>query len=239
MLVMKNSILLIEDNLKTVSLLEHELHQLGYHSEIANDGVEGLEKALTLGFDLIILDWMLPKMQGPEVCRAIREQDKHTPIMMLTVRANDADKVIGLELGADDYLQKPFSLAEFHARVRALLRRSSLTSAANTENSLPPLRYNGLMIDFDKRYVTLDGTEVSLSFTEFELLKYLAQRAGIPCSRALIGRDIFKHSQNGYDDNINTHMNRLRKKLETDPRNPQYIHTLRGMGYRFGKSQGE
>lgn len=226
--------LIIEDDKKIVNLIRIHLKDLGIKTEIALDGISGLDKALDQEFDLIILDIMLPGMDGIEVCKNFRNSDKYTPVLMLTAKSDELDKVLGLEIGADDYVTKPFSVREFIARVKAIMRRLEVDqkkSEDNENNKL--LELGSLQIDIDKHRVILDGKPVDLTAKEFDLLVLFAKHPGRIYNREILLDIIWGYQYNGYEHTVNSHINRLRNKIEKDPTNPQYIKTLWGVGYRF------
>lgn len=228
---MKN-ILLVEDDLQIIELLSIHLIDFGCDLQTCTDGAEGLEMALTNPFDLIILDINLPSTDGLEVCNSIRTHSISTPIMMLTARAEEIDKVLGLELGADDYLTKPFSIREFMARVKALLRRSMISAEIQGGNK-QLLKYGNLILDIGKRKVVIDDKSISLTPKEFDLLVLLASNPGKTYSRERLLRLVWGYDFEGYENTVNAHVNRLRGKIETNIAKPTYILTTWGVGYRF------
>lgn len=222
-------ILLVEDEPGLVLTLTDRLAREGYRVETAGDGEAGLARACGERFDLIVLDVMLPKMNGFDVCRAIRQRGLETPILMLTARSQVVDKVVGLKLGADDYLVKPFDMAELLARVEARLRRAA------PEQTPPPdaYRFGPVHVDFRRAEVTRDGAPVDLSAREFQLLKYFIEHRG-----ATLGRDELLNEVWGYHSmpstrTVDVHVAWLRQKIEPNPRRPQYILTAHGLGYKF------
>jgi len=227
-------ILLVEDEAGLVLTLTDRLEMQGYAVESAADGAAGLEKALSSSYDLIILDVMLPQMNGFEVCRKLREHGSMVPILMLTARGQLADKVHGLKTGADDYLTKPYKLRELVARVRALLRRA-YGELSTTEAD--QLFVADLVIDRTRAGVTRGGQAINLTPTEFRLLVFLAQHPGQVLSRGQIMEQVWGHSSDYYDDKtVNVHIRRLREKIELDPSEPRLILTVPGMGYRLAVS---
>lgn len=228
--------LVIEDDPNIVDLLEIHLKDLNMTLDRAYVGDEGLKKALRTNFDLIILDIMLPGMDGLEVCRQLRNAAIYTPILMLTARSEEIDKVLGLELGADDYLTKPFSVREFIARVKALLRRAErLQPVTLKEGKNAMLHFGDLVIDLDKRRVSISGKRVELSPKEFELLSLLASNPGKSYDRSKILNLVWGYDFDGYEHTVNSHINRLRSKIEPDMAKPTYILTSWGVGYRFNE----
>lgn len=228
-------VLIVEDDPNIVELLEIHLKDLECQITSVYDGASGLEKATSHQFDLIILDIMLPKMDGMEVCRQIRANRNHTPILMLTAKSEEIDKVLGLETGADDYLTKPFSVREFIARVKAIFRRTKMLQDSMAAESPKMLDFGALAIDLDKRKVTLNERRVELSPKEFELLSLLAGRPGKSYSRNQILNLVWGYDFDGYEHTVNSHINRLRGKIEPDIAQPTYILTTWGVGYRFNE----
>ena len=228
---MKN-ILLVEDDLQIIELLSIHLNDFDYNLQTSTDGAEGLKLALSKPFDLIILDINLPTTDGLAVCNAIRTNKISTPIIMLTARAEEIDKVLGLELGADDYLTKPFSIREFMARVKALLRRSKITAEIQGGNK-QILKYGALSIDIGKRKVLVEDKTISLTPKEFDLLVLLASNPGKTYSRERLLSLVWGYDFEGYENTVNAHVNRLRGKIETNIAKPTFILTTWGVGYRF------
>lgn len=226
-------VLLIEDDSTIVDLLNIHLRDLQCDIIAAYDGETGLEKALNQTFDLIILDLMLPKMQGLEVCQEIRRKDNHIPILMLTAKAEEIDKVLGLEMGADDYLTKPFSMREFIARVKVIFRRAEQTKTEPQKNIINQISFNDLLIDVEKHKVMINNRRVDLSPKEYKLLKLLALQPGKTYSRQQLLDLIWGDNFNGSEHTVNTLVNRIRSKIESNVNYPKYILTTWGMGYRF------
>ena len=229
-------VLIVEDDANIVDLLTIHLHDLGCKVISADDGIKGLDKIRSGRFELIILDIMLPGLNGMDLCRKIRQTDNHTPILMLTARTEEIDIVMGLEMGADDYLTKPFSVREFIARIKAIFRRNEeyhnkQDGAINTS----VISYNSLEIDLDKRKVTMDNTRIDLSPREFELIALLASNPGKSYSRKRLLNLVWGYDFEGYEHTVNSHINRLRGKIESDLSNPKYILTTWGVGYRFNE----
>lgn len=228
-------ILIVEDDSNIIELLTIHLRDLGCEVIAVRDGNHGLVTAKDTKFDLIILDLMLPGLNGMEVCRKIRQNDRHTPILMLTARSEEIDKVIGLETGADDYMTKPFSVREFIARVKVIFRRNEEQLNAATSHSSPVITYGQLKIDVDKRKVTLYNTRIELSPKEFDLITLLASNPGKSYSRKTLLNLVWGYDFEGYEHTVNSHINRLRSKIEEDLSNPKYILTTWGVGYRFNE----
>lgn len=227
-------VLVIEDDKRIAELLEIHLKDLGCAMDYAWDGESGLEMAETEPYDLIILDLSLPKLDGLEICRRVRSMDNYTPILMLTARVEEVDRVVGLELGADDYLPKPFSVRELLARVKAIFRRVDVLKAEQGKNSCS-IRHAGLSIDAEKRKVLLGGKKVELTAKEFDLLYLLAKNPGRAYTRQNLLDIVWGYQFDGYDHTVNSHINRLRSKVELDPSRPRYILTVWGVGYRFAE----
>lgn len=229
-------VLIIEDDRDIAAIVATNIADLGLISVNATDGRSGLRKALEDNFVLIILDLMLPQLDGISVCSQIREKDPYTPILMLTAKAEEIDRVLGLELGADDYMTKPFSVRELTARVRALLRRSQTTlSAARQEGIFPPVCIGALSVDLTKRKVTLNEAIIELTVKEFDLLELFISNPGRAYSRSDLLNLIWGYQFEGYEHTVNTHINRLRNKIEADPAHPKYLKTVWGVGYRFAE----
>jgi two-component system, OmpR family, alkaline phosphatase synthesis response regulator PhoP len=229
-----DKILFVEDDPNIIDVLEIHLKDLGYQVDRAGDGEMGLNKAQSNQYALVILDLMLPKLGGLEVCQKIRARNKTLPILMLTARNEEMDKVLGLEFGADDYITKPFSIREFIARVKAILRRVEVDrDKDSTEESNGPVSYGPLTIDLIKRRVSLDGKNIELTAKEFDLLVLFAKNPGRVYNRQQLLDIVWGYQYSGYDHTVNSHINRLRNKIEKDPTNPKFIKTLWGVGYRF------
>jgi DNA-binding response OmpR family regulator len=223
-------ILLVDDEQSVQKLLSSALRKDGYEVVCAFDGRQALDRLRDRAFDLLVLDLMLPEIDGFEVCRQVRATSS-VPIIMLTARVEEIDKVLGLELGADDYITKPFSMREFRSRVKAVLRRSQLTQAE--EPAQEALEDGDLRIDFDKRRVTLDGEPVRLTYVEFEILAALARHPGRVYSRATLLERVWGDSAYRDPRTVDVHIRHLREKLEQDPKHPALVCTVRGVGYRF------
>jgi DNA-binding response OmpR family regulator len=229
-------ILIIEDDREIAAVVSMHLEDMGFKAEQVADGQAGLRKGVEGGYVLIILDLMLPKLDGISVCTGIREKDPYTPILMLTAKAEEIDRVVGLEVGADDYVTKPFSVRELVARVRALLRRAQTGGALAGDTVSPSLVHIGeLTVDFEKRKVTLRNTVVELTVKEFDLLGLFVRNPGRAYTRAEILDLVWGYQFEGYEHTVNTHINRLRNKIEADPAHPRYMKTVWGVGYRFAE----
>jgi len=230
------TVLIIEDDIEIVGLLGIHLKDLGCEVNYVQDGIAGLEMAVETKPDLIILDITLPSMDGIEICKSLRAQKCTSFILMLTARSEELDKVLGLEMGADDYLTKPFSIREFIARVKALFRRGISEKMENKEIVIrSKMRFDNLSIDSELRKVILEGKKVDLSPKEYELLGLLAAHPGKSYSRIQLLNLIWGYDFEGYEHTVNTHINRLRAKIEPDMSNPKFILTTWGVGYRFNE----
>lgn len=230
---MVRTILIIEDDKDIAHLVELHLKDAGYRVTLAYDGNAGLATALSRPFDLIILDLLLPGMDGLEICRRIRAASAYTPILMLTSRSSELDRVLGLEIGADDYLTKPFSIRELLARVKALFRREEALAAKPSPGSQTVIRAGGLVIDAEKRRVLLAGEEVVVTSKEFDLLLHFAKHPGRVYTRVELLNQVWGYGYEGYEHTVNSHINRLRAKIEENPAEPRYILSVRGVGYKF------
>lgn len=228
---MKGKILVVDDEKPIADILKYYLEREGFEVSVAYDGVEAVESAFEEEPDLIILDIMLPKIDGFTVCKTLREHFT-MPILMLTAKEEEADKVKGLELGADDYITKPFSNRELIARVKANLRRVNIQESWGSETS-KTIKSDNLVIDLDKYEVTKEGEPVQLTLREFELLKYLACQKGQVFSREQLLKDVWGYDYYGDMRTVDVTVRRLREKVEDDPGNPQFILTKRGLGYLF------
>ena len=232
------SILVAEDQTDIRDLIVLNLQQAGYAVTAVIDGQAALDSQAERASDLLILDLMMPRLDGLEVCKALRSRGRATPILMLTAKSTELDRVLGLELGADDYLTKPFSMAELLARVKALLRRAELLRAAQAPGTAAGAVRNGeLEIVPGRREVRIVGRrdDQALEFTalEFDLLLHFANHPGQVFSRAQLLDAVWGYSHEGYEHTVTTHINRLRAKVEQDPMQPKFILTVRGAGYKF------
>ncbi|HVM17796.1 MAG TPA: response regulator transcription factor [Gaiellaceae bacterium] len=225
-----STILLVDDEDSIQKLLTYPLERDGFRVLQARDGEEALERFAAEEVDLVVLDIMLPKLDGLEVCRRMRSQSS-VPIIMLTARDDELDKVLGLELGADDYITKPFSIREFRSRVRALLRRAS--APRHDPRQSETIESGDLRIDLAKRTVEVDGRQVQLTYVEFELLRILASNPGRVYTRQMLLEGLWGGSEYREPRTIDVHVRHLREKLERDAREPELIFTVRGVGYRF------
>ncbi len=226
---MAEKILIVDDEKPIVDSIKYTLYKEGYDVVVSYDGEDALEKVRKENPDLIILDIMLPKLSGLEVCRIIR-RTSNVPIIMLTARGEDMDRVVGLELGADDYVSKPFSMRELVARIKAVLRRAKM-SVSTEAKTKEKLEFDDVLIDVKGRIVLKRGIPVDLSPKEFDLLVTLAENEGRVMSREYLLNHIWGDDFYGDDRTVDVHIRWLREKLEDDPSNPEHIHTVRGIGY--------
>jgi two-component system OmpR family response regulator len=229
---MDERVLIVEDEREISRLVELHLRDVGCRVTAVTDGETGLEKARDGDFDLVILDLMLPGIDGLEVCRRLRATPRYTPILMLTAKSSEVDRVLGLEVGADDYLTKPFSIRELVARVKAIFRRTE-AFARQTREVPGPIRSGDLVLDPAGREVHLHGEPVRLTAKEFDLLHHFVRHPGRVYSRAELLDRVWGYGFDGYEHTVNSHINRLRSKIETDPSAPERILTVWGVGYKF------
>ena len=227
-------ILVVEDNPDLADLVTLNLRDEGYAVESIGDGSLALAKLQAEPYDLVILDLMLPGMDGLMLCKQLRNRQDYLPILMLTAKSTELDRVLGLEVGADDYVTKPFSIRELMARVKALFRRVDAMCKVSAEKN-EQLDINGLMIDSDKRRVCLDGKEINLTSREFDLLLYFARNPGRVYSRSQLLDAVWGYGHEGYEHTVNSHINRLRAKIEDQPADPHFILTVWGVGYKFAE----
>lgn len=226
-------ILVVEDDKDIAHLVSLTLRDESYEVDEVHDGADGLNAALTGRYDLIVLDLMLPSLSGLELCRTLREREPYALVLMLTAKSSELDRVLGLELGADDYLSKPFSLRELQARVKALLRRKAQLASSPAPDAPTELRRRDLIIDLEKREVLLAGRTIGLTAKEFDLLVQFAQYPGKVYTRAQLLDLVWGYGYDGFEHTVNSHINRLRAKIEADPAQPGYIQTVWGVGYKF------
>lgn len=229
---MSGNVLVIEDDHDIAELIRLHLRDLGLGVVVCDDGVAGLEQALSRSWDLLVLDLTLPGIDGLEICRRARLEGKYTPILMLTARSMEMDRVLGLETGADDYLTKPFSVIELIARVKAILRRVRHLAAGAT-SSMRVLRIGEIAIDIDQRTVERGGKPVELTAREFDLLVHFAQHPGRVFTRAQLLDQVWGFQHEAYEHTVSSHINRLRAKIEPSPTAPRYLLTIWGVGYCF------
>ncbi len=233
---MSRLVLIVEDNPEIADLLTIHLKDLNCEIEISHDGLEGLKKAQENNYDLIILDLMLPGVDGIEICQKIRSKENYTPILMLTAKSSELDRVLGLEVGADDYITKPFSIRELIARVKALFRRVEAFGANQTSHKIKDefiLNFDNLLINRETRGVTVSDKSLDLTAKEFDLLLHFAENPGRVYSRSQLLDQVWGYGHEGYEHTVNSHINRLRNKLEENPAKPNTILTVWGVGYKF------
>jgi len=231
---MPDKILLVEDDTDIAELLDLHIQDLGYDLDHAADGEVGLQMALSGDYRLVILDLMLPKKDGMDVCKGIRAKKENLPILMLTSKSEEFDKVLGLELGADDYVTKPFGIRELMARIKALIRRSHPVEEADLPETLTR---GALVINLVKRRVNRGDERIELTSKEFDLLVLFAKHPGRVYSREHLLDLVWGYQFDGYNHTVNSHINRLRAKIEKDPAHPELIKTVWGVGYRFAEEE--
>jgi|HubBroStandDraft_5_1064220.scaffolds.fasta_scaffold94528_1 two-component system alkaline phosphatase synthesis response regulator PhoP len=227
--VTRGRVLYVEDEISLRMTVGDRLRNEGYSVEFAANGDEGFEKATRLPFDLIILDVMLPKRSGLDLCKGIREAGLVTPILMLTARGQTTEKVNGLKIGADDYVTKPFNMREFMARIEALMRRAPLRPAVKSQ----VVDFGSIHVDLIGTEATRDGQLINLSAREFQLLRYFSEHQGATLSREELLQQVWGYSANTFTRTVDVHVASLRHKLEDDPKQPRFIQTVPGLGYRF------
>ncbi|KRM95872.1 Alkaline phosphatase synthesis two-component response regulator [Liquorilactobacillus aquaticus DSM 21051] len=230
-------VLVVDDEAAIVTLLKYNLEKAGYQVETAMDGGTALKKGITKTYDFILLDLMLPQMDGLEVTRRLRQEKVKTPIMILTAKGEEYDKVIGLELGADDYLTKPFSPREVLARIKAIGRRTDEVSHEQEDNKLDDederFSFDDILVDLTNYTVEKNKNKIKLTPKEFELLAYFIKRQHRVLSREKLLNGVWGYDYVGQTRMVDMHVSHLREKIEKDPKNPKYIETVRGFGYRF------
>jgi len=228
---MSQRILIVEDEVDLANLIEITLMNAGFSVSKAYEGKTGLNLALSGNFDLIMLDIMLPHVDGLEICRQVRINDASTPIMMLTARDTETDRIMGLNMGADDYLTKPFSIRELEARIKAMFRRAQLTPQEQPESH--ELIFGDLAIEPERHKVSFKQQPIELTSTEFDLIHFLACHPGQVFSRSQLLDSVWGYNHLGYEHTVNSHINRLRSKLEACVNLPKVVHTIWGVGYKF------
>ena len=233
----KISLLVVEDDENISSAISEYFSRAGYNVKTVEDGLMGVKSALEDPPDAVVLDLMLPKMDGLSVCRELREKANHLPILMLTAKDDVVDKVLGLEMGADDYITKPFSLRELEARIKSVLRRNRIPASLDGSKDEAPVVRGRLKIDPARREVTIGERQVDLTPKEFDLLRLFAGNPGRVFPRKYLLEKIWDYSYEGYDRTIDSHINRLRAKIEENPENPQMVLTVWGIGYKFSDEQ--
>jgi len=232
---MAKKLLIVEDDKNISYIISENAKVEGYECDVAYDGEQGLNKAMTNAYDLIILDLMLPKMDGFNVCKQLRYDKIFTPIIMLTAREEEADKIMGLDLGADDYITKPFSVKELFARIKANIRRSAAESVVSDKNE-NIIKVQSLVIDNEKYKVEKKGEVIELSKLEYDLLSFFAKNPDRIFSRSELLKNVWKDDFYG-ERTVDTTINRLRGKIEDDVSNPKIIQNKRGMGYYLAKEE--
>jgi DNA-binding response OmpR family regulator len=231
--VPQRRILVVEDDQDIAHLLNLHLRDLCCEVDVADNGITGYERARSGRYDLVILDLMLPQMDGLEVCRRLRADGNTAMVLMLTAKSAELDRVLGLELGADDYLTKPFSVAELMARAKALFRRATVSVEPDSRGEPDRLTFDGLAIDRSSRSVRCGDSDVDLTAREFDLLYHFARHPGRVFTRSQLLDQVWGYGHDSYEHTVNSHINRLRAKVEPDPANPRYVLTVRGVGYKF------
>ena len=238
---MTDTVLVVEDDQDIAELISVQLDELSLNVDLCHCGKQGLNKALTKNYALVILDVMLPEISGLDICRQLRSQKPEQAIMILTSRSSETDQVLGLELGADDYMTKPFSVRELQARVRCQLRKVHLLSNLHCQNiegseeSNSPISIGDLVINKVTHRTSLSGNSVDLTSTEFDLLLYLASHPDRVFSRTQLLSSVWGYHHSGYEHTVNSHINRLRSKLEKDASQPEIVQTVWGVGYKFNR----
>jgi two-component system alkaline phosphatase synthesis response regulator PhoP len=229
----KTSLLIIEDDDNISTAIEEYFSRAGYAVKTAPDGLAGIEAVAKSRPDVVILDLMLPKLDGLAVCKELRQKNPQMPILMLTAKDDVVDKVLGLEMGADDYITKPFSLREVEARIKSVLRRAGAATVSADDKDETPIVRGNLRVDPVRREVTIAERQVELTPKEFDLLRLFAANPGRVFPRKYLLEKIWDYSYEGYDRTIDSHINRLRAKIEVNPDNPQLVLTVWGIGYKF------
>jgi DNA-binding response OmpR family regulator len=232
--VMQRKILIVEDEPDIAHLVQNHLQDAGYQTDIANNGAAAMTLFKQNSYQLVILDLMLPDTDGLTLCRKMRTDEIYVAILMLTAKSTELDRVLGLEMGADDYLTKPFSVPELMARIKALFRRIDALKEGSSEiTEQESLERDGITIDVNKRSVIVDGEPVDLTAREFDLLLFFARHPGRVFSRIQLLDKVWGYNHDGYEHTVNSHINRLRSKIEKDPSEPEYVLTVWGVGYKF------
>jgi len=232
----QHRILIIEDNKDLAHIVAMHLEDLNMKVDKSYNGKDGYTLALNNHYDLILLDIMMPGMTGTEVCRELRDKKVYTPILMLTAKTSELDRILGLEVGADDYLTKPFSIRELVARVNAIIRRNGTYKQNDNENITAHeniIQRGDLLVNTQKRSVKLEDKKIELTATEFDLLMFFIRQPGLVFSRSQLLDKVWGYGHEGYEHTVNSHINRLRAKIEKDAANPVYILTVWGVGYKF------
>lgn len=235
---MRRKVLIVEDEPDIAHLVQTHLTDIGCDADIAGNGAAAMKLFKQGGYDLVVLDLMLPDTDGLTLCRSMRATPDYVAILMLTAKTTELDRVVGLEMGADDYLTKPFSIPELLARIKALFRRMEALQSKGAESDTQELvQRGGLSIDVDKRSVKIDDRPVELTAKEFDLLLFFARHPGRVFSRIQLLDKVWGYNHDGYEHTVNSHINRLRSKIEVDPADPRYVLTVWGVGYKFSEEQ--
>ena len=234
---MTKNILVIEDHSDIAQLVMVNLQSKQMVLDHAADGSKGLDMALTGRYHLIILDLMLPSIDGLDICRVLRSKNVYSTVIMLTAKSSELDRVLGLEVGADDYLTKPFSIPELVARVNAILRRSDQYQSPQINEPCRHAQSGELRVDYERRQVMLGEVTVELTAKEFDLLWHFASNPGRVFSRSQLLDSVWGYGHAGYEHTVNSHINRLRAKIEQDPAKPRYVITVWGVGYKFSDKE--
>ncbi len=235
---MRRKVLIVEDEPDIARLVQTHLNDAGYQADIAGNGAAAMKLFQAGGYQLVVLDLMLPDTDGLGLCRAMRSKEEYIAILMLTAKTTELDRVLGLEMGADDYLTKPFSVPELLARIKALFRRMEAMQARPEPQAAEELiERDGLSIDVTRRKVQVDGRAVELTAREFELLLFFAKHPGRVFSRIQLLDQVWGYNHDGYEHTVNSHINRLRAKIEANPADPRYVLTVWGVGYKFSEDR--
>ena len=232
---MAKKILIIEDNKELAQLLALHLRDLYDQVVLYHDGTQGLQQAVNVDYDLVILDLMLPGVEGLEICKRLRAKENYVPILMLTAKSSELDRVLGLELGADDYVTKPFSITEVLARIKAIFRRVDAMQGRLVKQEETYIRRGEMEINLHKHMVMICGRHIELTAREFDLLVYFARQPGRVYTREQLLDQVWGYGHDGYEHTVNSHINRLRMKIEDNPGDPEYILTVWGVGYKFSE----
>ncbi|MFK8028937.1 MAG: response regulator transcription factor [Gammaproteobacteria bacterium] len=232
---MAKNALVIEDEMDIAALIKLHLQDVCEEVTVAHNGRHGLDLALSQDWDIVLLDLQLPGKDGLHICKALRESGSTVPIIMITAKTSEIDRVLGLELGADDYLTKPFSVRELVARAKAIFRRSEMLEQHGSARQAQQICSGDLVIDLSSRDVVIGGGSVTLTAKEFDLLAHFASNPGVVFTRSQLLDQVWGYGHDGYEHTVNTHINRLRGKIEPDPSSPAMLTTVWGVGYRFGQ----
>lgn len=235
---MPRKVLIVEDEPDIARLVQTHLKDAGYQTDIAGNGAAAMKLFDKGGYQLVVLDLMLPDTDGLTLCRNMRAKEGYVAILMLTAKSTELDRVVGLEVGADDYLTKPFSVPELLARIKALFRRIEAMQANPDPSSVEEvIERDGLVIDVNRRRVSVDGKVVDLTAREFDLLLFFAKHPGRVFSRIQLLDQVWGYNHDGYEHTVNSHINRLRAKIEEHPADPRYVLTVWGVGYKFSEER--